>query len=302
VTRRQRTVRLARRPPGGGSRTRAGQRVYQSPVPPEEDWGPVARLYDLEHPSCRGAELAFWHHLAGAWGPAGSEGSASLELAAGSGRIAVALARKGHRVTGLELSAAMLERARARTARLPAEMRPRLEWVQGDMTRFDLPGRRFGLIFVAYNSFWLLDRERAQEACLRAVARHLAPGGRLVLDVFPPNADDRQSEVGLIQQLPLAWRGRTIMRVKDYAYDEARDVATSDVRYYAASGRPDVPPDVLARFRYHLHLASPEDVQGLLEREGYVVQETLGSYTGDPLLPDSPRAIFVCALRDSEST
>ena len=78
-------------------------------------------------------------------------------------------------MTGLELSEAMLERARARTARLPAEAQGRLEWVQGDMSRFDLPGRRFGLIFVAYNSFWLLDREAAQGACLRAVARHLAP-------------------------------------------------------------------------------------------------------------------------------
>lgn len=277
----QRTVRLARRP-------RAGRGVYQSPPPGEGDWGAIARIYDLEHPACRGAELSFWHQSAGA------AGGDVLELAAGSGRVAIALARKGHRVTGLELAAGMLERAAARTSRLPPETAARLDWVQGDMSAFDLPGRRFGLIFVAYNSFWLLDSEAAQAGCLAAAARHLAPDGRLVLDLFPPNADDRRDDTGLVQELPMSRHGRILLRVKDYTYEAQSAIATSDVRYFSAQAPPPAPADLIARFRYRLRLADPDAVQALLERAGYAVEETYGDYRREPLLPDSPRAIFVC--------
>src|SRR5262249_51220895 len=103
--RRRRTVRLAARP-------RAGRGVYQGggpgKPPEDEDWGTIARIYDLEHPACRGPELAFWDDLATAAAGNGGASGGVLELAAGTGRIAVALARKGHLVTGLELSAGML--------------------------------------------------------------------------------------------------------------------------------------------------------------------------------------------------
>src|ERR671922_1138435 len=179
------------RPPAAGGAAGSGRTggtrgagVYQRPAPPAvpADWGAIARIYDLEPPACRGAELAFWHRLAAAGG------GATLELASGSGRVAMALARKGHHVTGLELSERMLARARARTARLPDAVRARLRWIQGDMAAFELPGQRFTLVFVAYNSFWLLTDPARQAACLRCAARHLAVGGRLALDLFPPNA------------------------------------------------------------------------------------------------------------------
>jgi SAM-dependent methyltransferase len=281
VSGRQRTVRLARRP-------RVGRGVYQSPPPGDEDWGTIARLYDLEHPACRGAELSFWHQTAAA------AGGDVLELAAGSGRVAIALARKGHRVTGLELAPGMLERAAARTSRLPPQTAALLEWVQGDMSTFDLPERRFGLVFIAYNSFWLLDSEPAQAACLAAAARHLAPDGRLVLDLFPPNADDRKNDTGLIQELPMSRHGRILLRVKDYTYEPQTAIATSDVRYFSAQAPPPAPADLIARFRYRLRLADPDAVQELLERAGYTVEEVYGDYRREPLLPDSPRAIFVC--------
>jgi SAM-dependent methyltransferase len=256
-----------------------------------EDWGTIARLYDLERPACRGPELAFWHRLA-------SEcGGEVLELAAGSGRVAIALARKGHRVTGLELAAGMLSRARQRTQHLPPEVAARLHWVRGDMTSFELPGRRFGLVFVAFNSFWLLQTPEAQAACLRAAARHLAPGGRLALDLFPPNEQDYEDETGIAERLRLPYRGRRVLRLKDYHYDPARRIATSDVRYYTAGQDDFTPATLLTTFRYRLRLAPPEEVQALLRATGYTVEATYGDYRREALTPDSPRAIFI-ARRD----
>ena len=286
-----RTVRVRRR---GADSSRA--RVYQDARQEDrrDDWGSIARMYDLEHPAVRGAELRFWNDQAKL--TAGQV----LELAAGSGRIGIALARKGHAVTGLELSEGMLDRARSRTAHLPPAAHDRLTWVQGDMGRLDLGAQRFGLIFVAYNSFWLLPTEELQSACLVGVRQHLAPGGRFVLDVFPPVEDDFQDEKGIAQRLAMAARGRAIVRVKDYTYDASNCLAVSHVRYYGERrGRnqeTDGRVELMGEFRYSLRIAPPEEVQDLLERNGFTVQEIYGSYEKDPLEAASPRAIFVCEV------
>ncbi len=290
----RRTVRLARRSPGG--------RVYQqTPLDPPQDWGAIARIYDLEHPAARGAELRFWDEQA----KVTQEAGAVLELAAGSGRIAIALARKGHRVTGLELSEGMLERARARTSHLPETVQESLRWVSGDMSAFDLSGERFGLIFVAYNSFWLLPTAAAQAACLACARQHMAAGGRFILDVFPPVADDHQDETGIAQRLSMAARGRAVLRVKDYRFDTTNGLGISDVRYYgevkAGRGARDEDDDsvprrarLLADFRYALRLAPPDEVRRALTSAGFRVVEEYGTYEKAPLEPDSPRALFVC--------
>jgi ubiquinone/menaquinone biosynthesis C-methylase UbiE len=251
----------------------------------------VAQIYDLEHPACRGAERAFWRAEAAA------TGGEVLELAAGTGRVAITLARAGAHVTGLELSEGMLARARQRAARLPPEARSRLAWVQGDMASFDLPGRQFGLIFVAFNSFWLLTEAAAQRACLASVARHLAPGGRLVLDLFPPNQDDYHDEAGITQYLSSHRHGEQLLRVKDYRYEPARRLAISDVRYYGLGPDSERRARLVAQFRYSLRLDEPEDVRSLLEQTGYEVAATYGTYDRQPLEPNSPRAIFVAQRR-----
>jgi len=284
-----RTVRMRRRPAASGR-----ARVYQHDrrEDRQDDWGAIARIYDLEHPAVRGAELRFWNEQTTL------TGGSVLELASGSGRISIALARKGHAVTGLELSEGMLARARSRTAHLPQAAQDRVTWVQGDMAQLDLGTHRFGLIFVAYNSFWLLSTEELQSACLMRVRQHLAPGGRFVLDVFPPVEDDFKDEKGIAQRLAMAARGRAIVRVKDYIYDAANRLAVSDVRYYGERrGRnqdEDGRAKLMSEFRYSLRIAPPPEVQALLERHGFTLLDTYGTYEKDPLEATSPRAIFVC--------
>jgi len=287
-------ARLVHRSPERNSRRPS--RGRDLPLAPD-DWGAVARIYDLEHPACRGLELAFWNQEARA------AGGRVLELASGSGRIALALARKGHDVTGLELSAGMLARARARLARLPPEVQQRCRWVQGDMSAFSLPGERFGLIFVGFNSFWLLRTLEQQRRCLRCVAAHLAPGGRFIIDVFPPNEDDYRDEDGIAQLLPVRQHGRRLLRVKDYRYDPTTRLATSVVRYYeydeyaegekGRRGTAGRAPRLLAQFQYALRPAEPGEMVALLAEEGFRVEETWGTYARAPLTPASPRAIFV---------
>jgi SAM-dependent methyltransferase len=116
-----------------------------------------------------------------------------LELAVGSGRFAVALAAAGHDVTGVDNDAAMLDRARAKwqssvTGGAPGRTGS-LTLIEHDLLTLDLP-HRFDLVFVALNSLLLLDGREPQQKALKAMRRHLAPGGRAVLDVWLPTNED----------------------------------------------------------------------------------------------------------------
>ena len=96
-----------------------------------------------------------------------------LDLGCGTGDpIARWFLTEGFKVSGVDFAEPMLAIARARF--------PSAQWVQGDMRSLDLPERFDGLI--AWNSFFHLTRDE-QRACLPRMARHLKPGGSLLITV-----------------------------------------------------------------------------------------------------------------------
>src|SRR4051794_23059332 len=112
-------------------------------VPVAQDpYAPIADLYDFSYADYD-EDVDFYENLARAVnGPV-------LELGAGTGRVAFALAEAGYDVVALDNSPSMLAQAQRR---LDESKLDGIELIEGDMTSFDL-GRRFGLIFVAANTF-----------------------------------------------------------------------------------------------------------------------------------------------------
>ncbi|MBD7917700.1 class I SAM-dependent methyltransferase [Cellulomonas sp. Sa3CUA2] len=106
-------------------------------------------------------------------------GGSALELAIGTGRVAVPLARSGVPVTGVELSAAMVAQLRTKVdeATIPV--------VMGDMAQVRAPGA-FTLVYLVFNTISNLLTQDEQVACFRNAARHLAPGGRFVVELWVP--------------------------------------------------------------------------------------------------------------------
>ena len=103
----------------------------------------------------------------------------ALELAIGTGRVAVPLAARGVRVSGIELSPAMLARLRAKPGAAGIEV------VEGDMTSSRVPGD-FELAYLVFNTITNLTTQDEQVACFQNAARHLAPGGCFVIEVYVP--------------------------------------------------------------------------------------------------------------------
>jgi hypothetical protein len=133
----------------------------------------IAEIYDHAYPELpTGETVAFLAELAGS-GPV-------LELAIGTGRIALPLADRGVEVHGLDASEAMVAKLRAKPGggRIPVTI--------GDMADVPVEGR-FTLVYLIFNTFFGLPTQDDQLRCFRKVAEHLSDDGVFVLEAFFPD-------------------------------------------------------------------------------------------------------------------
>ncbi|TNC70387.1 class I SAM-dependent methyltransferase [Rubellimicrobium roseum] len=208
-------------------------------------------------------------------------GGPVLELACGTGRLTLPLARDGHEVVGLDASPAMLAAAR----RKAKGQGLRLSFVEGDMAGFDL-GRRFGLVILSCNSLAHLTRTADLRACLRTVRRHLAPGGRLAFDVALPDPGLLQD--GVTRRLDLGPNPASAVEAEETAwYDPMRQIRVARWRVGPPGGpRQDFAPLVLRQF-------FPREIPLLLELEGLGLEARYGDFARNPLEPWSLNQICV---------
>ena len=106
-------------------------------------------------------------------------GGRALELAIGTGRVAVPLAERGIPVSGIELSQPMLDRLREKASADDVPV------VLGDMATATAPGE-FTLVYLVFNTISNLLSQDEQVACFHNAARHLQPGGRFVIELWVP--------------------------------------------------------------------------------------------------------------------
>ncbi len=266
----------------------------------------VAEYYDYVPPVAGRRDLAFYRALAR------ETGGPVLELGCGTGRILLPLAEDGHRVTGLDLSRAMLERARAKLAQAPAEVRERVRLVEADMTRFEL-GETFRAIIIPFRPFQHLVEVEQQLACLAAAYRHLAPGGTLALDFFhtdprrmidphlfalrdemPGGAARGQSEPAQERfphaEVALPNGTRVLLSERTTAFHRATQ--TNDVELIYTVTHPDGQTERLV-FAFTVRYFFRYEVEHLLARAGFRLRAVYGDFERSPLADDSPEMIFL---------
>ena len=126
---------------------------------------------DMFAPDVLDPAVEFLARLAGR-GPA-------LELAIGTGRVAIPLAARGIPVSGIELSQPMVDQLRRKASADEVPV------VTGSMATTAAPGS-FSLVYVVWNSIGNLCTQEEQVQCFRNAARHLLPGGRFVVELWVP--------------------------------------------------------------------------------------------------------------------
>ena len=249
-------------------------------------------LYNYEYRRRRD-DVAFYRQLAEELVPPPGP---ILDLACGSGRVTVPLARAGYQVVALDASAPMLAEARRRLSRQGRAVRERVTFVEGDMRDFDL-GQRFPLVVMAFNSFEHLYTRVEVEACLARVRDHLEDGGALVFDVQNPNLRwlTRDPEKRWARtRFTHPGEKRRYLYTSNHDYDAVSQIAIIRMYYQPldSAGDPDGEERciVLSQRKFF-----PAELEALLFHNGFKVLARFGDFAGDPLHDDCDSQVVLCA-------
>ncbi|HEY3334435.1 MAG TPA: methyltransferase domain-containing protein [Candidatus Limnocylindrales bacterium] len=247
----------------------------------------LARLYDLDLSEDPG-DLDLYLALAG------QTGGRILELAVGSGRIAVPLAAAGYEVTGVDLDRAMLARAHAAATEAGLPTARRLELVHADAREVRLPAAgSFRLAAIPLNSLFLMGTRADQAAAVATLAAHLASGALAVVDCWLPDAEDLARYDG---RVVLEWvreergTGRTVTKTGSATWDPT----TSTVRLTTVfeAGNAGEPAVRWVRVD-NLRLVGPDELVAMAEAAGLRVEALAGDYDLGPLELGADRVILL---------
>ncbi len=207
-------------------------------------------------------------------------GDAALDVACGTGTLALGLTQKGWRVYGIDASPDMLAQARQKAAGLDSPVA--VTWLQADMRDFALP-EAVDLAISTYDSLnYLLTFD---DLCrtFGCVARALRPGGLFLFDMNTESAflRDWDDSVFFVEDEELAV-------VIQSVYDAAARQATATITGFVRQG------DLYARFQEtHVERAySQLETIAALETGGFWVTATYHCFTFDPADDASPRILW----------
>jgi SAM-dependent methyltransferase len=219
-----------------------------------------------------------------------------LELASGTGRVLLPIARAGKEITGVERSRKMLARCREQIAAEPDDVRARVTIVDGDMRDFSIDDR-FALAIIPFRPMQHLMTIDDQLSCLDAIRRHLVPGGRLIFDVFnpdlarigsPPAAEWNDTPE---TALPNGWSFRRSGRmVAVHRLDQVNDV---ELIYDLTS------PEGKSERRVHafsMRWYMRAEIEHLVARAGFELDTIYGNFDRSPLTDASPEMVVVARL------
>ena len=212
-----------------------------------------------------------------------------LELACGTGRLTIPIAQNGVEIVGLDQSASML--AYARTKANDAGVN--IDWVEADCRTFEL-GRKFSLIFMAFNSMQHVHDRASLAALFDRVRKHLAEGGRFIFDVFNPSIAilDRDSSQRHLERQYEDPDGRGLITIEQTAiYDDAAQV-NRITWYFSLPGEKDFRVE-----RLELRCFFPQELDLLVRAHGFEVEEKFSNFERQPFAGGGMKQVMVCTVR-----
>lgn len=227
----------------------------------------VAETYDDSPRGDEAETVAFLEHAA--------RGGPALELAIGTGRIALPLAARGVRVDGIEISPAMVAKLRAKPGG------DRIAVTIGDFADVPVEGS-YPLIFVVFNTLFNLLTQEDQVRCFENVAAHLTDHGQFVVEAFVPTY---------------------LTRLRDDQYVDAERIEVREVRLDV--GRHDPVAQILDESHVVLtpagvrlypivtRYAWPSELDLMARIAGLGLKDRWGGWEGEPFTADSRRHVSV---------
>lgn len=221
-------------------------------------------------------------------------GGPVLELGAGTGRVALAIAKAGVDVVGVEPMTPMLARAEEHLARLPASTRAHVELRSGDIERLRLR-RRFPLVIAAFNVWMHLYSREQIERGFATVRHHLTPDGRFAFDVLLPDPTSMARDPSRRYrggEVPHP-RGGVKYRYSEYfSYDPMTQIETTMMDFEHPTRKSESFCTPLTQRQFF-----PAELEALLHYNGFVVESHTGDFEGAPITSATESQVVVARLR-----
>jgi len=202
-------------------------------------------------------------------------GKTVLDLCCGPGRCSIALAKAGYRVTGVDRTRFLLNKARANARKAGV----RIEFVRSDMRDFVRPAA-YDLALSMFTSFGYFDDKSEDVGVLRNVFTSLRPGGVFVIDVMSKERIARAFRGTMSEELP---DGRLRVQRQEIFDDWSR----IQNEWLIINGNR------VSRFRFHHTLYSGQELKALLLQAGFENVTLYGSLDGDAFGLRAERLIAV---------
>ena len=226
-----------------------------------------------------------------------AKGQALLEIACGTGRVAIRLAKEGIDTVGLDLSELMLDVARGKSREIA-----NIHWSVGDMRRFDI-GQTFGLAIIPGHAFQNILTPEDHVSTLTSISRHLVSEGMLVVHLDHPGEswlsglkESLSSDFEPAGRFAHPITGEQICSYQAWAYEPATQTALSKQRWEAVDSHGKVVESWetgLLRF----HVFSRFEMYHLLEGTGFLIEALYGNFMRDAFQNDSPEMIWIARKR-----
>ncbi|MBK9940582.1 MAG: class I SAM-dependent methyltransferase [Kouleothrix sp.] len=245
--------------------------------------------YDKEDPSDTG--VAFYSTLAQ------EAGGSVLEIACGTGRVTIPIAKLGFPTTGMDIVPGMIECAKSKSAGLP------VRWVEDDARTFDLH-EQFRFIFLTGNAFQAFVTNAEQEALLQRVRIHLHDQGLFAFETrnpLFPNTKTREGFFPLLETHTEAEARPACIDVNGHevhesiiqVYDHVTQIlhVTSQKRWH--NGKEEHTKITRTALRYTF----PQELAALVHYTGFRIDRQYGDWDYETLSVTSPSIISICRKR-----
>jgi SAM-dependent methyltransferase len=195
-----------------------------------------------------------------------------LELAIGTGRVALPLAGRGIDVRGIDASEAMVAKLRAKPGgdAIPVTM--------GDFADVGVDGR-YSLVYIVFNTLFALGSQDEQVRCFQNVAGHLADGGVFVVEAFVPD--------------PARFEGRVGVSRIDMDFVQLEMSVVDKVSQVSESQHVVLTPSGLRFFPVRLRWAYPSELDLMARLAGLRLRERWSNWGKAPFTKESGKHVSV---------
>lgn len=222
-------------------------------------------------------------------------GGSVLEIACGTGRVTIPVAKLGFPTTGLDIVPGMLARAKRKSAGLP------IRWVEGDARTFDLQ-EQFRFIFLTGNAFQAFVTNAEQAALFQRVSAHLHHQGLFAFETRNPRfpaTNPRENGFPLLETRNedrpsfINADGHEVRESTTQVYDHVMQILhlAGKKRWYDGKEEHTNVTRIALRYTF------PQELVALLHYNGFRIERQYGDWNGEPLSATSPSIISVCRKR-----